>query len=92
MASELLTKNIKAIRMAMGVSQEEISALLEIPRTTYAYYESGKAEPGLSSMARLSKITGQPLETLLERDLSAIPKDELAKTIITSIARLAASK
>lgn len=45
--------NLRTVRLALGFSQQKMADMLEIDRSAYSYYESGKS--GLS-VYRLKKI------------------------------------
>lgn len=48
-----LAHNLRTIRRILGISQCEMAEKLDIDRSTYSYYETGKSEPPLY---RLKKI------------------------------------
>lgn len=48
-----LADNLRTVRMALGFSQQEMANMLEIDRSAYSYYESGKS--GIS-VYRFKKI------------------------------------
>lgn len=52
-----LSEKIKAIRMAEGLSQNEICKIIDLPRSTLSKYESGLFEPGGNA---LMKYTTHP--------------------------------
>ena len=61
-----LGRNIKALRDAKGLSQNELSQRCELPRSTLAYLESGEANPALTTLIRVSKGLGVSIEELLK--------------------------
>lgn len=51
-----LAENLRLIRSWKGLSQEEIAKVLNVDRSTYAYYELGKTEPDLLALIKLCKF------------------------------------
>lgn len=47
-----LSEKIKAIRMAEGLSQNEICKIIDLPRSTLSKYESGLFEPGGNALVK----------------------------------------
>jgi DNA-binding XRE family transcriptional regulator len=90
MADNILASSLKTVRSAMGLNQAEFADLMEVPRTTYAHHEQGNSEPSLSTMQRLIKVTGYPLEAFTTGTLMEIPKEKLVMDIMTTMAKLAA--
>ncbi|MEC5343386.1 helix-turn-helix transcriptional regulator [Brenneria populi] len=50
-----LSEKIRAIRMAEGLSQNQLSQLIDLSRNTLAKYESGLYEPSGSSLMKLTQ-------------------------------------
>ena len=48
-----LAHNLRTVRRILGISQCEMAEKLDIDRSTYSYYETGKSEPPIY---RLKKI------------------------------------
>lgn len=61
----LLAQNLKALRKINGYTQGQVSLLLEINRSTYAYYELGKTRPKISTLQALSSLYGITIDQLL---------------------------
>lgn len=71
---------IKRFRERAGYTQQQVSNLLNIERSTYSYYELGKTIPDLKTLIRLSEIFKEPLSSLLsneEREMSFSDPDNL---------------
>ena len=47
------------------LTQGEIAELLNIDRSTYTYYESGKTEPSLETLKKLAGILGVSVDRLV---------------------------
>ena len=56
---------LREIRLAAGYTQQEIADVLRIDRSTYAYYESGKTEPNISNLRKISNLYSISLDDLL---------------------------
>lgn len=44
------------LRTAHGMSQEQVARVLNVSRSTYSYYESGKSAPSLESLRILIRL------------------------------------
>lgn len=53
--NENFAKMLHSTRLKKGLSQKEVAEALNISRSTYAYYESGKVMPGLEQIRGLKK-------------------------------------
>ena len=61
----VFSERLKEARTKKGLSQYYVSQELGIPRTTYANWEQGKAEPGIDMMRRLAEILEVSADYLL---------------------------
>lgn len=59
---------MKKFREKAGYTQQQVSDSLNIDRSTYAYYESGKTIPDLNTLVKLAEIFKIPLGMLLEKE------------------------
>ncbi len=50
----------------IGYTQQQVADYLQISRSTYTYYETGKTEPDLENIKKLAKLFGVSVEELLE--------------------------
>ncbi len=68
---QIFGQRLGLLRTAAGMSQESVSKVLHISRSSYSYYESGKSSPSLESLRKLVQLycPGNP-EYLLLLDLS----------------------
>jgi transcriptional regulator with XRE-family HTH domain len=60
-----LANNVRALREARGVSQQQIAQIAGIPRPTWATIESGEANPTLAVLTRVASALGARIEELL---------------------------
>ena len=81
---ELMTigEKLRFYREACALSQEQVAKALNVHRSTYTYYENGKTQPSLNTVAKLAAIFNiSPLELLPppdEEELEALRvKDDL---------------
>jgi len=60
-----LARNIKQLRDARGLSQEQAARLADLPRPTWGNLESGSANPTLTVLLRVAAILQVSLEELV---------------------------
>lgn len=69
---DILAYKIKKFREDIGYTQQQVAEFLNIDRSTYAYYESGKTTPDLKTIENLSEIFKIPISELLEKEKKPI--------------------
>lgn len=62
---------LKALRLQKGLTQGQLAKMIDIPRTTYANYESGKREVKLDVLKRLAEVFNITLDEFLIKDFSS---------------------
>ncbi|MBE6760463.1 MAG: helix-turn-helix domain-containing protein [Ruminococcaceae bacterium] len=62
----MLKDRLKEHRERCGYSQQQVADVLNVHRSTYSYYESGKTEPSLENICVLARIFGVSLDALME--------------------------
>ena len=55
------------VRRDKGLSQEQLATLSGVHRVTIARFETGKANPNLQTLERLSAALGVPIDDLVDR-------------------------
>lgn len=60
-----LAKNIKQLREARGLTQQQMAKLSGLPRATWAHLESGEANPTLAVMHRAAAALQVSIEELI---------------------------
>lgn len=60
-----LAKNLKQLREARGLSQEQAAKLAELPRPTWGNLESGSANPTLMVLMRVASVLQVSLEEIV---------------------------
>ena len=63
--AERLGRNVKQLREARGLTQQQIAKLADVPRATWAHLESGAANPTLGILHRAAMALQVSLEELI---------------------------
>lgn len=58
-------EQLKRLRLSHKLTQQEISSILGVDRTTYAKYETGKSEPTFDTLIRLAEYFNVSTDYLL---------------------------
>lgn len=69
-AAQYLAVNILALRKKSGRSQNQLSKLADIPRSTITNMESGGGNPSLANLCKIAAALGVSIEELLTRPRS----------------------
>jgi transcriptional regulator with XRE-family HTH domain len=67
-----LGKNVKQLREARGLTQQQMAKLANVPRATWAHLESGEANPTLSVLHRAATALQVSIEELLSAPRSVV--------------------
>ena len=70
---------LRELRRAKKLSQKEVAAYLDIPATTYNTYESGRTEPPIEILVRLSHLYAIPIDIIVQRDRTYRTADDVAR-------------
>ncbi len=70
---------LKELRKTRKLSQKEVAAHLNIPATTYNTYESGRTEPPIEILVRLSHLYGMPIDFIVQRDRTYATADDVGR-------------
>lgn len=65
LTAENLANNMRALREARGLSQQQLAQIAGVPRTTWGYLESGTGNPTLSVLVRVAAALQTTVEELL---------------------------
>ena len=71
-------KNLKVLRDKSKITQERLARILDVSRSTIAYYEAGQRKPSLDNFMRMAEILQADLRDLAEAfgyDCSRIPSN-----------------
>ena len=73
----MLNENIKAIRKAKGLSQEELAVKLNVVRQTISKWEQGLSVPDADLLLSLAEALETPVSTLLGETVAQPETDDL---------------
>lgn len=73
----MLSENIRTLRLAKGLSQEELAVQLNVTRQTISKWERGLSVPDADLLIRLSEVFAVPVSTLLGETVAEMPADDL---------------
>ena len=73
----MLSENIKTIRKAKGLSQEELAVKLNVVRQTISKWEQGLSVPDSELLLALSEALETPVSTLLGETVATPEADDL---------------
>lgn len=65
----MLSKKIKKFRENNGFTQKQVADAINVERSTYAYYETGKTTPDIDTIIQLAKIFNVHYTDLLEDEI-----------------------
>lgn len=73
----MLNENLKTLRKAKGLSQEELAIKLNVVRQTVSKWEQGLSVPDADLLISLSEVFETPVSTLLGETLTEPKADDL---------------
>lgn len=73
----MLNENIKAVRQAKGLSQEELAIKLNVVRQTVSKWERGLSVPDSEMLISISEVLGTPVSVLLGETVTENEPSEL---------------
>jgi transcriptional regulator with XRE-family HTH domain len=68
--SRYLATNLQALRQQKNLSQQTLSAMASVPRSTITHMESGAGNPSLGNLCKMATALGVSIEELLSRPRS----------------------
>src|SRR5215510_7797886 len=71
-AGSNLAANIRELRNARGVSQEQMARISDIPRPTWANLESGESNPTLAVLIKVANALQVPVEELIAQPRAVV--------------------
>lgn len=80
---------LQELRKARKLSQKEVAAHLNIPATTYNTYESGRTEPPIEILVRLSHLYGMPVDIIVQRDRTYTTAEDVGQKMVAFKEQLA---
>ena len=72
---------LRELRKAKKLSQKEVAGKLDIPATTYNTYESGRTEPPIEILVRLSHLYGISVDFIVQRDRTYVTTDDVGRQL-----------
>ncbi len=60
-----LGDRLRRFRKRAGMSQDDVAIYLNLSRSAYTYYETGKSEPSLQSIVTLAKLYNVTTDEIL---------------------------
>lgn len=78
-----LSKKLRFYRESCGLSQFQIATVLNIDRSTYTYYETGKTMPSANTIIKLSRLFGVPYSEFFDCVGQELFDDEELQDIVT---------
>lgn len=70
---------LRELRKSKKLSQKEVAGKLNIPATTYNTYESGRTEPPIEILVRLSFLYKISVDLLVQRNRTYKTTDDIVK-------------
>lgn len=83
-----LGRNIRQLREARALTQEQVAQLAAVPRSTWASLESGAANPTLAVLNRVAHVLQVSLEELVSEpraEAKLYPRDTLEREVRASV-------
>jgi len=82
----MIGKNLKYLRNKHKLSQQGLSDVLDIPRTTLGDYERSKTEPNIAMLIKMSKQFDVKVDDLINKDLSLSEYEVLKNKVMRVLA------
>lgn len=68
--TKIIGQNLKLLRIARGVSQEELAGSINLTRSTYSSYEAGTKLPDMQTLDALCELYDISFDSLVNHDLT----------------------
>ena len=81
----MLNENIKALRKANGLSQEELAIKLNVVRQTVSKWEKGLSVPDAGMVIQIAEALETTVNVLLGEEIPAQEKQDLTKTLAAKL-------
>ena len=66
MSETHLNEKLRTLREKCGFTQEQVARVLNVDRSSYTYYETGKTEPSIASLIKLANMFKVGVNDLLD--------------------------
>lgn len=77
----ITAKMLQELRKAMGYSQKEVAAFIKVKPTTYNTYESGRTEPPIEILVRLSYLYNVSIDVIVQKQRLFRDAEDLKKQL-----------
>lgn len=78
---KITAKTLQELRKAMKYSQKQVAAFIKVKPTTYNTYESGRTEPPIEILVRLSYLYNVPIDIIVQKQRLFRDAGDLKKQI-----------
>jgi transcriptional regulator with XRE-family HTH domain len=68
-AAKLLAKNVKRLRKARGLTQDQLAADVDIEQSAVSLIENARANPGLLVLDAIAKVLGCRMRDLFDDEV-----------------------
>ncbi len=75
----ILADKLNKLRIASGLSQEQLAEQMNVSRQSISKWESGNSIPSMDKIVELSKIFGVSTDYLLKEEIDEVPEEIVAK-------------
>ena len=81
----MLSKNIKALRKAKGLSQEELAIKLNVVRQTVSKWEKGLSVPDAGMVIQIAQVLATTVNVLLGEEVPVSEEPDFTKTLAAKL-------
>ena len=81
----MLNENIKALRKAKGLSQEELAIKLSVVRQTVSKWEKGLSVPDAGMVIQIAEVLDTTVDVLLGEEIPKSEELDFAKTLAAKL-------
>lgn len=81
----MLSKNIKVLRKAKGLSQEELAIKLNVVRQTVSKWEKGLSVPDAETVIQIAEVLDTTVNVLLGEEIPVSEEPDLTKTLAAKL-------
>ena len=81
----MLNKNIKALRKAKGLSQEELAIKLNVVRQTVSKWEKGLSVPDAGMVIQIAEVLATTVNVLLGEEVPVSEEPDFTKTLAAQL-------
>lgn len=81
----MLNQNIKVLRKAKGLSQEELAIKLNVVRQTVSKWEKGLSVPDAGMVIQIAEVLDTTVNVLLGEEISVSEELDFTKTLVAKL-------